>query len=164
MHWKTFSPTLPLALALAACGGEGTDPTAPQDSSSTNSSTTTIETADGDTVTQKTGKDVKVDLPKGVSIYPDAKVVANTVTTVGNERQMTIMMESAAMPAEIAAHYKDEAGEAGMEITIDLGFEGNNSIAADRASDGLKLTVSASRGEGDAGTTVMLNIIEGQGG
>ena len=164
MRIKSVLVIPPLAFALVACGGEGTDPTASQDSGSSTSSTTTIETAEGDAVTQQTGKDVKADLPKGFTTYPDATIVANTVTTVGNERQTTIMMDSAAMPAEIAAHYKDQAEDAGMEITVDLGFEANNSVAADRASDGLKLTVSASRGPEDEGTTVMLNIVEGQGG
>lgn len=155
----------PLAIGLAACGGEATDPTAPQGSSAAaGSSTTTIETPQGETITQQTGKDVIADLPTGFTIFPGANVLANTVTTFGNGRQTTIMMDSGALPAEIAAHYKDEAEEAGMEITIDLGFEGSNSIAADRTSDGLKLTVSASRKEGDEGTTVMLNIVEGQGG
>jgi hypothetical protein len=119
---------------------------------------------DGKTISQKSGSDVAVSLPKGFSLYPKAKVVSNTVTSDGAARQSTLMFQSSASPEDIAGFYKDQAQKAGMDITIDLNFDDNYTIAGDRAADGAAMTVSASRKDGAEVSTVMLNMVGKSGG
>ena len=160
-----------LALALSACGSEsselfpeedGTGSGMPVNADGTQPRTSnSIETADGTTVSQESGSNLPVELPDGFSLYPGASVRANTRTSSGIGDQTTVMFESEAAPDTIVAFYKDQAEKAGLEISIDLAFEDNSTLGGDRASDGLKLTVSASRKEGANVSTVMVNTIVG---
>lgn len=157
-----------ISLSLAACGDGSSDLFPEEDGSgsgaainadgSSASTKTTIETSEGGTITQETGANLAVELPAGLTLFPGAKVVANTRTSSDQGNQTTIMFESKAAPVDVIAHYKKQAEEADLELPIALTFEDSSTIAGDRASDGLKLTVSATRPKDADATTVMLNV------
>lgn len=171
MRAVMISGVLPIALALAACDsgeettiltnedGDAVEITRNVGNDGSGSTTTTIKGPDGEEIVQRVGTDVPVSLPDGFSVYPNAKVVTNSVTTMGNGSGSMVMLESDASPEQIADFYKDQAEKAGMEVKIDLSMEENRTVAADRESDGTRMTVSASRDEDDESTTIMLNVV-----
>ena len=138
---RRISAVVALALMLASCGSEfaGDDGGAPGSTlnpeRAPGQATTSIDTADGDTVVQRTGRDVPVELPDGLSLFPDARVIANTVTDGVSGKQTTVMFTTEALPLEIADYYRSAAAKAGMELAIDLEFDRTSTLAADRAAD-----------------------------
>ncbi|MEM6475586.1 MAG: hypothetical protein AAF687_05410 [Pseudomonadota bacterium] len=156
------------ALALAACGSENSESVFGDSAESAadagesgasvpDQATITATGPDGEEVVQSTGKDVPVALPKGITVYPEAKVISNQVTTSGNISNATVMLQSDAMPAEIVDFYRDQVEKADMELEIDVDLDVSKMLGSTRTSDGAKLTVSATRNEGETVTTVMLN-------
>lgn len=161
---------LSAALLLAACGdgssgtifgedGERVDYAIDDAGDGSDIVTSKITGPEGQVVERQEGSDVPVQLPDGFSVYPDAKIVNNSVTKMGSASGTTLILESEASPSEIAAFYKDQAEKAGMEIKIDVEMDTSHAVAADRDSDNTKLTASARRDEGAETTTVMLSLV-----
>ncbi len=161
------------ALSLSACGDEPNDGmpgeegaqaeySLPGASSSSEETSSSIKGPNGEEVVAKTGGDNDSSLPEGFSIYPGAKVVENTsVAEPGGQSSVTMMLESADGPEKIASYYKDLAEKAGMEIKIDMALDTSHTVGGDRASDGAKMTVSATREPVSGATEVMLNLVQG---
>lgn len=146
------------ALALAACsseksgsfetgdGGEGTY-TVDSDDGET---TATITTDDG-TVSMRSGGNVPVNLPKGFTVYPKAKVISNTVIDQGEGKGSLVILESEDSLDDITSYYRSQAETAGVDIAIQLTTEQGRMLAGE-SGDGTSFSLNASE---DAGKTTM---------
>ncbi|MEO1729956.1 MAG: hypothetical protein AAFR64_04390 [Pseudomonadota bacterium] len=158
---KTIAP-LALIGALGACGSESSGTFSGEDGETgeytidreTGETSATIETAEG-TATLRSGADVPVDLPAGFDVYPGATVVTNTVVNQGTGSGALVTMSSADSPADIAAYYKAQAVEAGVEIQMEMVTNGGQILGGESA-DGLTFSMIASPGE--EATTVQLTV------
>lgn len=155
-------------LTLAGCGGpdvEGTFETEDGESGSYSineadgETSAVIETEDGK-ATLRSGKDVKVDLPDGFTLFSGAKVVNNTVFEQDGSKGSLIILESEAAPDDLAAHYRKEAEGAGIEIKLEMSVNGGKMIGGED-SDGRAFTFNANRNEDK--TTAQLMVGDGFG-
>jgi hypothetical protein len=146
-------------LMLAACGSETSGEFTTEDGENAeytidkNSGETsmTIKGEDG-TATLRSGADVPVDLPDGFSLYPGAKVITNTVVDQPDGKGTMVMFETDAAAADVMAHFRKEAEDAGFNIQIDANMNGSLMIGGERKADGSTLSVTATPGDGDATT------------
>lgn len=173
MRARSLSLPLIATLCLSACGEAPNDGLPGEEgaqaeyapagaSSSSEEQSSSIKGPGGEEAVAKSGGDDGSSLPKGFSVYPGAKVVENTsIAEPGGQSSVTMMLESADAPEKIAAYYKDLAEKAGMEIKIDMALDTSHTVAGDRASDGAKMTVSATREPAATASEVMLNVVQG---
>lgn len=156
-----------IAILLAACSSEksGTFETdegegsysIDEDSGETSAS---IKTEDG-TITMRSGENVAVDLPKGFTLYPGAKVVSNTVIAQDDGKGALVVMESDASPQEMGDFYKKQAEAAGVDISIQLTTDAGRMIAG-QAEDGSSFSFNANAEDGK--TVGQLTVQQGMGG
>ncbi len=154
------------ALALAACGSEqsGTITTEDgetieysADSESSGETTMRITGPDGEEVVSRTGAGVELSLPDGISMYPGAKIVSNTVVSGGSEGSGSmIMFESSDSPEDITKYYRKQAESAGITIQIDASMNDAQMIAGEKKSDNSSFMVTATREDGDVTTAQMM--------
>lgn len=176
MRARSVSLPLLAALWLSACGDERTSGPPGEEgaqaeyaldgaSSASEETSASIKGPDGEDAVAKAGGDGSSSLPDGFSLYPGAKVVESTsVAEPGGPSSVTLMLKSTDEPEKIAVFYKKQAEEAGMEIEIDMALDTSHTVGGDRASDGAKMTVSATREPTSDATEVMLNVVEGPKG
>ncbi len=107
------------------------------------STRTTIETPQGGS-TLRTGENVPVDLPAGFVIFPDAKVISNTVVKDEETKGAILMMESDATVQEMINFYREKAQAANIEISMDVATKTGKIIGGNRA-DGLTFSFSAQK-------------------
>ena len=162
---KPLVAIAPLAFALAACspdasgtfddgkGGEG-NYTIDQSGGET---TATVTTRDG-TATMKSGKDLKITLPEGFSVFPGAEVENNTSFSSPDGTGALVNMTSDASPQEMVDFYRKQAKAAGAEITLDV-TKGKQMMLVGKGKDDLGFTFNA--GPGDGKTTAQLMIGQG---
>ncbi len=166
MRFVLTSTTLVGALTLAACGSEpsatfttedGETIEVSTDDASSGETTMRITGPDGEEVVSRTGAGVELSLPDGISMYPGAKIVSNTVVTGGPEGSGSmIMFESDDSPDDIAKHYRKQAKDAGITIQIDADMNGAKMLAGENEADGTSFMVSASREEGESTLAQMM--------
>lgn len=152
----------PLAFALAACGSDTSGTFQGEDGETgeytidraTGETTATITTQEG-TATMRSGSDVPVDLPAGFTVYPGAEIVSNTVVKQSGGSGTLITMSSADSPETVAAFYKAQAREAGIEIQMEMATNGAQIIGG-QSPAGLTFSIMASP-DGD-GTTAQLTV------
>lgn len=173
MRARWLISPLMITLTLSACGDEQTSGLPGEEgaqaeysldgvTSASEETSTSIKGPDGQDAVATAGGDGQSSLPEGFSIYPGAKVVENSkVAEPGGQSSVTLMLESDDDPETIAAFYKKQAEEAGMEIEIDLALDTSHTIGSDRESDGAKMTVSATREITSDATDIMLNVVHG---
>ncbi|MDJ0642844.1 MAG: hypothetical protein QNJ15_08505 [Erythrobacter sp.] len=145
------------ALALSACGSESSGTITTEDGETveysvdgddSDSATMRITGPDGEEVVSRTGPGVDVNLPDGISMYPGAKVVSNTVVSGGTEGSGSmIMFESEDSPEAITGFYRKQAEDAGITIQIDAKMNDAQMIAGEKESDNSSFMVTASREE-----------------
>ncbi|MEZ5695125.1 MAG: hypothetical protein R3E18_01440 [Sphingomonadaceae bacterium] len=142
-----------IAIVLASCSSEksGTFETDEGKGSYTVDQTSgetsaTITTEDG-TVTMRSGENVAVDLPKGFTLYPGAKVISNTVIAQDDGKGALVVMESEASPQDMSDFYKKQAEAAGVDISIQLSTDEGRMIAG-QAADGSSFSFNANAEDG----------------
>lgn len=117
---------------------------------------------DGDAATLRTGPNVPLGLPRGISLYPGARVISSTLIERGIERGgargILLVFETTDPIEKVMLHYRGEARAAGVLLTLDLGGAdraslggtmragGELAIAAWRVPAGTRVELSASRG------------------
>ena len=147
------------ALALAGCGSEASGEFTTESGenaeytidNATGETTMTVEGPDG-TATLRSGADVAVDLPSGFSLFPGSTVLTNTVVNQPDGKGTMVMFETNAAAADVIAHFRQEAEDAGFDIQIDANMNGSLMIGGERKTDGSTLSVTSTPGEGDATT------------
>ncbi|MFN3864942.1 MAG: hypothetical protein ACK4RT_11745 [Erythrobacter sp.] len=156
------------ALSLAGCGsetsgefttadGENAEYTIDRDSGETSM---TIKGKDG-TATMRSGADVPVSLPAGLSLYPGSKVVTNTIVNQPDGQGTMVMFETDAATDTVIAHFREQAEAAGFDIQLDMNTNGTQMIGGER-KDGSTISVTASP-SGERGTTGQLIIGSNKG-
>lgn len=147
------------ALTLAACGSETSGEFTTDDGENaeytidkaTGETSMTIKSEDG-TATLRSGADVPVSLPDGISLFPGSKVVTNTVVKQPDGQTTMVMFETNAAADKIVAHYRQQAQAAGFDIQLEMNTNGTLMIGGERKRDGSTLSVTATTNDGDATT------------
>lgn len=98
--------------------------------------------------TLRSGAEVPVSLPPGFTLYPAAKVVANTRVERGRQERVLLVFETPDPLEKVMLFYRAQARAAGVALTVDLGREERASLAGHTAS-GLAFALTAGR-EGGA--------------
>ena len=139
------------ALALSACGSEKSGSFETEDGGegtytvdSEDGETTATITTDEGTVNMRSGGNVPVNLPKGFSAYPGAKVVSNTMIDKGDGKGSMVVMESKDSLDDVTSYYRSQAEKAGVKIGMQLTTDQGRMLA----------------GESDNGTSFSLNVNE----
>jgi len=159
----SFVAPIALMAVLAACGSQTSGEIAGDDGEAgeyvinqeTGEASATITTEDG-TVTTRSGSDVPVDLPGGFTVYPDAKVLSNTIVTQGGGSGALVTMSSSDSPEEVAAFYREQAEKAGIELQMELNTNGGKLLGGE-SKDGLTFSLAANPSEED-GSIVQLTL------
>ncbi|MEO0589725.1 MAG: hypothetical protein AAFZ11_04105 [Pseudomonadota bacterium] len=147
---------------LAACGSQDTGTLTGEDGEAgeytidtrTGETTASIETDEG-TATLRSGNTVPVDLPEGFSAYPRAEVLTNTIVSQATGSGALVTMMSDDGPETIAAFYKGQAQDSGIEIQMEISTNGTQ-ILGGQSPSGLTFSMIASPGA--EGTTVQLTV------
>lgn len=155
---------IPLLL-LAACE-EGHAPPAPDPRPSfvhdpaSGETRARIATGHGTAAKMRSGTGVPVVLPQGFTIYPGARIVANTVVARGDVRHILIEFETADPIAKVMLFHRAQAQSAGVTLTLDLDGTDAASIGG-RTAGGGDFTLTARRAPGL--TIVQLSVTEPTG-
>lgn len=150
-------------LLLAACGSEQEGQFTTEEGErgeysidpATGETTARIETEEG-TATLRSGASVPVDLPEGITIYPGAGVVSNTVVDHADGSGAMVTLRSEDTPQKIAAHYRREAKAAGYAISLEMTIEDGTLIGGERP-DGAVFSLNTTR-DTDGSTLAQLMI------
>ena len=161
LNFAFLAPVAALGL-LSACGSQESGSFTSEDGESgeytidteTGETTATIKTDEG-TATMRSGSNVPVELPAGFSVYPGAQVLTNTIVNQAAGSGALVTMMSDDSPDAIAAFYKQQAVDAGIEIQMEMATNGGQ-ILGGQSADGLTFSMIASP-SGD-GTTVQLTV------
>lgn len=101
------------------------------------------------------GTNVAVDLPAGFGIYPGAQVVSNTSMSSAEGDAAMVVMTSADKPAELVAHYRQQAEAAGVTIEMEMNQNGTLLIGGELpAGGGFSFTAMAA-GDSTQGTLLI---------
>ena len=154
-----------VALSLAACGSEKSGTITGDDGESVEYSiddsegetTATLRSKDGE-ATVNIGKDVKVALPDGFSIYPGAKIEMNTSFAAEGGAGGLINMTSTDSPAEMAEFYRKQAEKAGVKVEMDAKM-GDRVMLSGSREGGVSFTFNA----GPAGDKTEAQLMVGDG-
>jgi len=157
------------ALLVTACGsetsgeftadkGETGEYTIDRDNGS---ATMTVETPDG-AVSMRTGDEAPDELPAGFTLVSGAKVLSNTIVDQGDTRGSLTTFQTDMSPEDIVAHYREEAGTAGIEIQIETTMNGGKMIGGENEANGTTFSISAFPDD-DGVVTGQLTISEGPG-
>lgn len=153
------------ALLLAACGGSETSGEFTTDDGKnaeytidkeSGETSMTIKGKDGEE-TLRAGSNVPVSLPAGFTLFPGTRVVNNMVVNKPGEQGTMIIFEADAPADKVVAHYRDAAKAAGFAIELEMNTNGTLMVGGERASDGSKLSVTASSGTPTTGQLVIAN-------
>lgn len=151
-----------LALLATACGsersgeittadGETAQYTIDQDTGETSM---TIKGEDGDS-TLRAGATVPVSLPAGFTLFSGSKVVSNAVVNQPGGSGTMVTFEADAPADAVIAHYREAAKAAGFAIQMEMNTNGTQMVAAERASDGSSMSVTATAGEPTTGQLII---------
>ncbi|RPF70897.1 hypothetical protein [Aurantiacibacter spongiae] len=137
-------------LALPACTSEPDQ--VPQDAAASDAGMTAeFSNGNGGTMTLNRKEGQTPDLPTGFSIHEDARVTATATMSDDAGSGQMIGFDSPASPADIVAHYRDEAEAAGYVIASrDRADIGAGFIA--RREDGAELFVQSVNAGGGSQT------------
>lgn len=148
------------ALALAACGADGSSSSGDQNGEyridqSSGETNMTVETPDGD-VTMRTGSDIPLDLPAGFTVVDGAEILGNTIINQADQKGALITFVSDKSPEEIADFYRAQAEAAGIPIQIETEINGGMMLGGE--SKALATTFSITAYPDEGGTTGQLTI------
>lgn len=102
--------------------------------------------------------EAETDLPGAITVYPGARVVANTRVVAGTGMGRMVTMTIDAAPDEVAGFYRRQAQAAGVTIEDEVTV-GGAKILGGEAENGLTINLSASPRE-DGGTSANLMVGE----
>ena len=92
----------------------------------------------------RSGPRVPVSLPRGFTLYPRAKVIANTVVERGGATRILLVIETPDPLGAVVSFYRAQARANGMVLTLDLVGEERASIGG-RTAKGLRFALSVRR-------------------
>ena len=92
----------------------------------------------------RSGPRVPIALPRGFTLYPGAKVIANTVVDRGDSRRILLVFETRDPLDLVTAHYRRQARDAGYALSLDLAGDRRASIGG-RTAKGQGFSLSARR-------------------
>ncbi len=124
-----FIVTVSLALAACSSGSEVEESSFEIDSESGEVSATI--TNDEGTATLQSGEKSVAKLPMGFSLFPGAEVVNSTTFERDGTTISITSLASDASPAQLVAHYREEAEAAGIEIKLEMSVNDGQMIGGD---------------------------------
>ena len=96
------------------------------------------------------------DFPKQVPLYPGAALNVSHADNSGAPKY-ALMYTAGDSPDKVTAFYKDELKSFKLEQETNMG-SGRNLLFTDKAQAKLRVQLIIGKGEGDNGSTVMLNV------
>lgn len=84
----------------------------------------------------RSGPKVPITLPKGFTLYPNAKVVANTVVKRGDSQRTLLAFETDDPVPEVIAFYRRQISAAGVRPNLDVGGEDRASLGGELSGGG----------------------------
>ena len=133
MRAGALLPLVLMPLLLASCSGPEPDrpPSGAQelDTPRTQGETRGRVAPHGELpATFRSGPQVPARLPDGITAYPGARIVDNTVVERGGAQQMLLVAETRDPVARVTEFYREELRRAGMALTLDIGAERHASL------------------------------------
>lgn len=130
-------------LLIVACGSQQSDTITAADAEraeyrideASGETSMTIRTARGE-ATMRSGEGVPLALPDGFTLYPGSKIISNTVVSQPDGTGAMVLFESTAAPADIIAHFKTHAGEAGYAIELEATMNETMMLSGRRGAAG----------------------------
>jgi len=152
---------LPIALALAACGGQGGDG---ETSSNADDATQTADAASGVDSAEK-AKAANAKLPFDLPMAPETRFLHEFRDYERKGQRMADgVLAAKQTPQQLVAFYKIALAEAGFQITSENDYESTASLTAKRGQgDEFSLTSARSGSgveEGESQTTVIVKYAE----
>jgi hypothetical protein len=132
---------------IAAPDGESADYTIDE---ATGETSMTIADDNGRT-RFRSGANLPVSLPDGLTLFPGTRVVRNTIVDDPEGAGVLINFEADAAAARIVAHYRDAARAAGYEIGLEMTTRDTVMIGGERKADGATISVTATGAEPSSG-------------
>ncbi|MFL0670957.1 MAG: hypothetical protein ACJLS3_05865 [Erythrobacter sp.] len=143
---------------LAACSAEKSGTVTTPDGET---AAYTINEASGETsmtiagengqTTFRSGANVPVSLPSGLTLFPGSRVVRNTLVDDPEGAGVLINFEADAAASRVVAHYRDAAKAAGYAIELEMTTKDTVMIGGERKSDGSTISVTATAAEPTSG-------------
>lgn len=140
-----------LPILLSACGDRGAAP-APSPTPNFSRDAESGETrarigVGGDEAEMRSGARIPVALPPGLTIYPGARVLGNTVVERGGSRRVLIEFETPDPISKVMLFHRAQVQAAGASLTLDLDGTEAASIGGRTAAGGdFALTARRSAG------------------
>lgn len=95
-----------------------------------------IDHARGAAIVMRSGPNVPVHLPKGFTVYPGGRTVANTVVERDGRQTSLLVFETGDPIAKIIAHYRAQVQATGATVSLDLASEEHASLGGMLAGGG----------------------------
>jgi type IV pilus biogenesis protein CpaD/CtpE len=150
LTFSTTTTTLLGALALlAACGSQPSGTIAAPDGETaeyrideaSGETSMTIRTPEGE-ARMRSGQSVPLALQGGFTLFPGSTVISNTVVDQPEGTGNMVIFETAAKPAEIIAHFKRHAEQAGYTIEIEAAMGAALMLSGQRAAPATSFMVT----------------------
>ncbi len=160
---RTIALTTAASVLLAACGSEKSGEFTTEEGETgeysidpaTGETSARIETAEG-TATMRSGASVPVKLPDGITIYPGAQVVSNTVVDHAGGSGSMVTLRSEDTPQQVSAHYRREAEAAGYKIALEMTVENGMLIGGEKPNGAVFSVNTSSDTDGTTLAQLML--------
>jgi hypothetical protein len=160
MRWR-----IGVLAGLALTGCSGPEPAGETAAEPATSAEHIIDLATGETrmaiphedgvATLRSGPNVPLTLPDGLSLFPGSRVLDNSLVTRPRGKGTLVTFEADAPAAAVIAHYRDQAQAAGFVIALDVEAGGTLMVGGARDPDGATLSVTATTGKPTAGQLVI---------
>lgn len=111
----------------------------------------------------RSGPALPVNLPRGLTIYPGARVIGNTLVMRGSARSVLVEFETPEPIAKVIAFHRAQARAAGVTLTLDLAGTNAASIGGRTAADG-EFAVTARRSSGATIVELSVSVPAGRDG
>ena len=86
--------------------------------------------------TLRSGSQVPVTLPPGFTLYPGARVIANTIVERAGVRRILLTFETPNPLPSVMRFYRGQAAAAGASLAFDMGANGRASLGGTTAAQG----------------------------
>ena len=101
------------------------------------------------------GADLKVDMPKGYSLYPGVMVITKSNVDQGDSTALVLVMSSKDSPEKLASFYRKQAEAAGVEFSMENTSGGAQTLMG-KGPDGTVFALSVIAD--GSGTTAQLTV------
>lgn len=113
-----------------------------------------IEPTGESAATLRSGPQVQVSLPSGLTLYPGATVITNTLVERDGDQRILVVFETPDAVSQVIRFYRSQARSAGVRLTLDLGSAQRASLGGPLPGGG-DLVIAARQGQ--AGTRVEIS-------